>query len=92
MLAHVWNIAAFFSSVGMGQETKPGLQVPPVFGAGAGPAANFQPYIFWAYGLACLLLFLFTLFTVRETSELQRKIEYLKERLRRAHPEAMDKD
>ena len=28
--------------------------------------SNFQPFIFWAYGLACLLLLLFSAWTVTQ--------------------------
>jgi len=51
---------------------------------------NFQPYIFWAYGLACALLFIFTLWTLRQTKQLARRTEYLKERFLRAHPGALE--
>ena len=57
--------------------------------AGAPPSAAFQPYIFWAYGLACLLIFLFTLWTLAETRKVGEKLEYLKERLSLARPEAL---
>ena len=52
--------------------------------------ANFQPYIFLAYGLACLLLLIFSIWTFLETKKLERKLEYLKERFLRAHPDALD--
>ncbi len=52
--------------------------------------ADFQPYIFLAYGLVCVFLLLFTLWTHLETRQLGGKIEYLKDRFRRAHPETLD--
>jgi len=54
--------------------------------------ADFQPYIFLAYGLACLLLLIFSLWTFLQTKQLERKTEYLKERLLRAHPDALDRN
>jgi hypothetical protein len=56
----------------------------------AAPRADFQPYIFWAYSLVCVLLFLFTLWTLVETKKLRGKIEYLRDRFRRAHPGALE--
>lgn len=56
----------------------------------AAPRADFQPYIFWAYSLVCVLLFLFTLWTMVETKQLGQKIEYLKDRFRHAHPGALE--
>ena len=52
--------------------------------------AAFQPYIFWAYGLACALIFFFTLWTLGETKRLGARLEYLKDRFRKAHPGALD--
>jgi len=54
----------------------------PANAAGA-PSGDFQPYIFWAYGLVCLLLFLFTLWTTVEVRKLAQRLEYLKRRLER---------
>ena len=51
------------------------------------PQPDFQPYIFWAYGLACLLLFVFTLWTLTETRRLGKHLRYLKERFEHARPE-----
>lgn len=56
------------------------------FTAGLTREPNFQPYIFWAYGAACALLFLFTLWTFAQAKGLQSRIEYLKSRFREAHP------
>jgi hypothetical protein len=39
--------------------------------------ADFQPYIFWAYGIACLLLFLFTLWTLLQLRRVEEKVDYL---------------
>ena len=61
--------------------------VPPA--AAAPGRADFQPYIFWAYGLACLLILLFTLWTLAETRKVGEKLEYLKERLSLARPDAL---
>ncbi len=52
--------------------------------------ADFQPYIFLAYGLVCVFLLLFTLWTHLETRHLGGKIEYLRDRFRRAHPKTLD--
>ena len=42
---------------------------------------DFKPYIFWAYGAACLLLFLFSLYTVAQNAKLRKRIDYLEARL-----------
>lgn len=52
----------------------------------ANPAPNFQPYVFWAYGIVCALILLFTLWTLWQARQLRRKLEYLEERFERAHP------
>jgi hypothetical protein len=60
-----------------------------LLGEPAGTAAprhepTFQPYIFWAYGIACGLLCLFTIWTIREVGRLTKKVDYLAGRLDRA--------
>ncbi|MBI4604765.1 MAG: hypothetical protein HY721_22615 [Planctomycetes bacterium] len=65
-----------------------GMVLAPV----ATPRPDFQPYIFWAYGLACLLLFLFSLWAALEARRLQGRLEGLKERFRRAHPGVLEED
>ena len=42
---------------------------------------NFQPYIFWAYALVCVLLFLFTLWSVLQTRQIGNQVEWLKRRM-----------
>lgn len=56
------------------------------FVADTSKQSNFQPYIFWAYGGACVLLFLFTLWTFLESKALTNRLTYLKSRFREAHP------
>jgi hypothetical protein len=51
-----------------------------------------RPYIFWAYSLVCVLLFLFHLWTWRQARKLSRRIEYLEERWSRSQVERKDKD
>ena len=51
------------------------------------PPPDFQPYIFWAFGLSCAILLGFSLWSLAESRALHRKIDYLTERFRRAHPE-----
>ncbi len=51
------------------------------------PEPDFQPYIFWAYGSVCALLFFFTLWTLVEALKVSKRIDYLADRLRRSHPE-----
>ena len=46
--------------------------------------ANFQPYVFWAYGLACALLFIFTVWTAQHGRRLEERIRNLEERLQEA--------
>jgi hypothetical protein len=64
-----------------------------LLGEPAGTAAprqepTFQPYIFWAYGIACGLLCLFTIWTLLEVGRLAKKVDYLAGRLERARPGA----
>jgi hypothetical protein len=54
--------------------------------AAPAPRADFQPHIFWAYGLACALLFLFMLWTLAQARRTRARLEYLEERLRKAYP------
>ena len=42
-----------------------------------GPVPDFKPYIFWAYGLACLLIFLFILWTLSQLRRVEEKVEHL---------------
>ena len=96
MLARFTYFAVLFSSgVLLGVEAVDTAKTAPPqpnmpFVAGSSPTTNFQPYIFWAYGLACGLLFLFTLWTIVQTKQLEEKIAYLKERFRRAHPDLLE--
>ncbi len=50
--------------------------------------SNFQPFIFWAYGLACLLLLLFSAWTVMQVRGLDQRIQHLKSRFDEGHPDA----
>ena len=43
--------------------------------------ANFQPYIFWAYGLACFLLLAFTVWTSTQMRSVGERLEHLERRL-----------
>lgn len=52
--------------------------------AAAAREPTFQPYIFWAYGTACALLLLFTLWTIVEVRHLTRKVDELQGRLERS--------
>jgi hypothetical protein len=56
--------------------------------AGAGGAAarppDFQPYIFWAYGIACSLILLFTLWTMVQTRAVEKRLLGLEGRLQAA--------
>ena len=45
---------------------------------------EYQPYIFWAYSLACVLLFAFTAYSIQQTKTLAARIEYLRERVDKA--------
>lgn len=53
----------------------------------AGRQPDFQPYIFWAYALACVTIFLFTLWTLWQNRQIQGRLDALEERFRHAHPE-----
>ena len=48
--------------------------------------SNFQPFIFWAYGLACLLLLLFSAWTVTQVRGLDQRIQHLKSRFEESQP------
>ncbi len=48
--------------------------------------SNFQPFIFWAYGLVCLLLLLFSAWTVTQVRGLNQRIHHLKSRFEESHP------
>ena len=54
-------------------------------GSGGEGAPDFQKYVFWAYGLACLLLFLFTLRTISQCRNLQKRVDYLEGRFEKAN-------
>ena len=43
--------------------------------------SDFQPYIFWAYGLACALLLLCSIWTVAQVRALDNRVHDLKMRL-----------
>lgn len=45
-----------------------------------GQQTDFQPFIFWAYGLACLLLLLFTAWTVVQLRGLDQRVHHLRSR------------
>ena len=60
-------------------------QNPPAAG---GPEPDFKPYIFWAYASVCVLLFLFSIWIVASARRLERRVGYLEERFREAHPES----
>lgn len=49
--------------------------------------SDFQPYIFWAYGLACLLLLLFSAWTVSQVRGLDQRVHHLRSRFDDAHGE-----
>ena len=57
---------------------------------GAGSAPDFQEYVFFAYGITCLLLFLFTLRTISQCRNLQKRVDYLEERFKEANPGGQD--
>ena len=59
-------------------------------GAGSGSAPDFQKYVFFAYGITCLLLFLFTLRTISQCRNLQKRVDYLEERFKEANPGGQD--
>ena len=48
--------------------------------------SDFKPFIFWAYGLACLLLLLFSVWTVTQVRGLDQRIHHLKSRFDESHP------
>jgi hypothetical protein len=48
---------------------------------------SFQPYIFWAYALACILLFAFSAWSIGQASKLGERLEYLERRAGAPAPE-----
>ncbi|HVR75149.1 MAG TPA: hypothetical protein VMT52_12485 [Planctomycetota bacterium] len=50
------------------------------------PRPDFQTYIFLAYGLACILLLGFTLWSASQVRKLEQRLDYLTERFQKAHP------
>jgi hypothetical protein len=64
------------------------LQAAPQPGGPAHQAA-FQPYVFFAYGAACVLLLLFTVWTIGQSRRLEARLKYLRERFEKAHPGAL---
>ena len=48
--------------------------------------SNFQPFIFWAYGLVCLLLLLFSVWTVTQVRGLDQRVHHLTRRFEESHP------
>jgi len=61
------------------------LGAPP--GSEGSSPPDFQAYVFWAYGLTCVLIFGFTTWTILQARQLDRRVHYLRERFERAHPE-----
>ena len=78
-------LALFLAGTVTGQNPPPQKNMP-MTGVPARDA-DFQPYIFWAYGLACALLFLFMLWTLAQARRTRARIDYLEDRLRRAYPD-----
>jgi tellurite resistance protein TehA-like permease len=73
------------AQAGAGEESSATLAMEKA--AQADPAL-FQPLIFWAYGLACLLIFFFTFWTFRQARGIEQRMVHLEERFRRVHPQA----
>ncbi len=67
--------------------TKTGSEGQMAFGAAKSSVRpDFGSYVFWAYGLTCVLLFGFTLYTLVQTKKMDERAAYLEERFSRAHP------
>lgn len=95
MISSLWNAVMLQGSAVLAQaapepEGASAATAMTTMQAATGHEPNFQPYVFLAYGLACLLLLMFSVWTFLETKQLQRKTEYLKERFLRAHPDTLD--
>jgi len=67
-----------------GLAAEEGAKVPAGGGSGGmvmtpaeGHVPDFKPYIFWAYGLACILIFLFILWTLSQLRRVEEKVEHL---------------
>ncbi|MEM7234798.1 MAG: hypothetical protein AAF517_21645 [Planctomycetota bacterium] len=49
-----------------------------------GPGPSFQPYIFWAYGIACVLIAAFSVYSLRESKRVENRLRSLEERFERS--------
>ncbi len=49
-----------------------------------------QAALFYAYGCACVILFLFTGWSMWQTQRLEKKVKYLTERFEKAYPGQID--
>lgn len=47
-------------------------------------APAFKAYVFWAYGVVCLLLFLFFVFSILQSRKLEQRVNFLEERFEEA--------
>ncbi len=56
---------------------------PPESRPAEGSSPDFRAYIFWAYGLACAVLFALTVWTALGVSRLQKRMEELSARLQK---------
>jgi hypothetical protein len=73
-------VALLAASYGCAEEAAKAAEhegIMPMAPAPMDRVPEFKAYIFWAYGLACLLLFLFTLWTVVQLRRVEGKVDYL---------------
>ena len=55
-------------------------ETPENFKADVNKAPNFQPYVFYAYGATCVLLFIFSLRCILQNRKLEDRIGHLEQR------------
>lgn len=65
---------------GSASDVAPGVEAA---GKAAATHAAYQPFIFWAYGLACLLIFLFTVASIRQLRRVEDRVRMLEDRVDR---------
>ena len=62
-------------------------ETPQEFAEQVAQGPDYQPYIFWAYAVVCVLLLIFTLWSVLQLSDLGRKVDDLTKRFDEANPQ-----
>ena len=70
-------LVAFAARIAMAEEAEASLDLKA---RARGDLPDSQPYVFWAYGLTCFLLFLFMIRNIIQSRNLERRIDHLEGR------------